>query len=74
VALLLGSPVEQRRVTQIKNVELRGSALAELHNIQIEHLKQWRALRESKHEEAEEELPKLLLLINAISGGLKSTG
>ncbi len=74
VALLLGGSTEERRITQIKNVQLRGRGLTELHSIQIAHLKNWRRLRTSKPEQAEALLPKLLLLITAISGGLKSTG
>lgn len=74
VALLLGGEVEERRVAQINNVQLRGNALADLHNIQIAHLKDWRSLRLSEPEQAEGLLPKLLLLITAISGGLKGTG
>lgn len=74
IASLLGGATEQRRITQIKNVELRGSGLAALHNIQINYLKQWRNLRSTNPEQAEAILPKLLMLINAISGGLKSTG
>ena len=71
---LMHLPTEERRLTRMENIRLRGSALDSLHRMQIHELQNWRAVRTQDTPEAEEQLIKLLLLVNAISGGLKGTG
>lgn len=71
---LMNSPATDRRLTQLENVRLRGRALSILHHMQIDHIKKWRSLRESDPAAADQLLLKLLLLVNALAGGLKGTG
>jgi phosphoenolpyruvate carboxylase len=71
---LMKSPTEDRRQAQLENIKLRGKGLALLHDIQIEDVKTWRALKEAGNKDADAVLGKLLLQVNAIAGGLKSTG
>jgi phosphoenolpyruvate carboxylase len=70
---LMGSPKIQRRYVKLQDSIRRNQALQILHNLQIDYLKQWRKLR-TKNAADEELLNSLLLTVNAISGGLKSTG
>lgn len=63
-----------RRITKLDDIALRKEALMTLHNIQIEHLVKWREIREINPEKSETYLLQLLLLVNALSGGLKGTG
>ncbi len=64
-----------RRPRMSKTLEIRETPLAVLHKQQISLLKDWRALlAEGKETEAETLFPKLLLSINAISSGLRTTG
>jgi phosphoenolpyruvate carboxylase len=74
IELLMGAPAKDRRLSRLENNKLRGKALEILHHIQIESLKAWRALPEGDTEQRESLLLKLLLLVNALSGGLKGTG
>ncbi len=71
---LLEGPVEARRSAKLENNRLRNGALQVLHQQQIAHLKAWRALRETEPERSEALLLQLLLLVNALAGGIKSTG
>ncbi len=71
---LLGSTVDQRRLSRLENVKLRKAALDMLHEIQLQSLTSWRTLRENDSEKANQLLLKLLLLVNVLSGGLKGTG
>ncbi|BFP39387.1 phosphoenolpyruvate carboxylase [Flavobacteriaceae bacterium GF1] len=71
---LMGSSVEDRRISRLENNRLRKEALGILHEIQMESLKKWRKLKESDSQEANELLLMLLLLVNTLSGGLKNTG
>jgi phosphoenolpyruvate carboxylase len=71
--LLKGSR-SKRRVTKLDNIHLRTEALNRLHDIQIEYLIKWREIRDTNPELSETYLLRLLLLVNAISGGLKGTG
>ena len=74
IAHLFGSPAEVRRTAQLNNVARRGPPLRTLHRLQLEPLKDWRARADKESPEAEHILTKLLLLTNAIAGGLKHTG
>ncbi len=63
--------VEERRPRMIKTLALRADALLVLHRRQIEVLKEWRA---ADGEAAQAILPRVLLSINAIASGLRTTG
>jgi phosphoenolpyruvate carboxylase len=72
---LLGGNRIRRRPRLVKAIEIRRQALARLHREQISLLRAWReALRHDRAEEAERILPSLLVTVNAIAGGLKTTG
>lgn len=71
---LTESSVEERRVAKLQNVELRNDALKILHQIQLDYLTKWRSLLAEGSEESNRYLLELLLLVNALSGGLKGTG
>jgi len=66
--------VETRRVSKLEDNKLRKDALKILHQMQIETLVNWRNIDDKNSEEAQRMLLSLLLLVNALSGGLKSTG
>ncbi len=71
---IFGGSLESRRPRMIKTLHLRAHALRILHQQQIELLKKWRAARASGSPEAERLLPKVLLSVNAIASGLRTTG
>lgn len=71
---VMGASVESRRISKLENNKLRNSALKVLHDIQIDYLVKWRGIRESDPKLSDQYLLELLLLVNALSGGLKSTG
>ena len=72
---LRGSPMSARRPRMLKTLNLRADALRVLHSQEIHLLRRWRALRKSgDHAAAEKMLPELLLSINAIASGLRTTG
>jgi phosphoenolpyruvate carboxylase len=72
---LRGSPMEERRPRMLKTLHLRAEALRILHHQQIALLREWRGKRTAGHEdEADAMLPDLLLSINAIASGLRTTG
>jgi phosphoenolpyruvate carboxylase len=59
----------------LRTLELRSEALRILHSQQISLLSRWRnLLLEKRTEEADALLPELLLSINAIASGLRTTG
>jgi phosphoenolpyruvate carboxylase len=74
VADLFELPREKRRVSQIENNARRSNALHILHELHLDYLRQWRQAVAQQSKEAEPLLLHLLLLTNALSGGLKSTG
>ena len=70
---ILGGDRDGRRFAKKHDSELRNKGLAPLHKIQLEEIKKWRA--QDNHEEPREQLlHKQLLVVNALAGGLKSTG
>lgn len=72
---LRGSPMDQRRPRMLRTLELRAEALLILHRQQISLLNEWREKGETGEEaEADKMLPDLLLSINAIASGLRTTG
>jgi len=71
---IFGGSLESRRPRMIKTLHLRANALRILHQQQIEILKRWRAARAAGSPDAEKLLPKVLLSVNAIASGLRTTG
>lgn len=72
---IFNSGFEQRRPRMSKTLAIREEPLKVLHHQQVELIKQWRALKaDGKEEVAEALFPKILLSINAISSGLRTTG
>jgi phosphoenolpyruvate carboxylase len=75
LANLFGHSFEVRRPRMHQTLQLRASALQLLHRQQIQLLSRWRTLRKEDNEEAAAKLlPDLLLSINAIASGLRTTG
>jgi len=73
--LLYGHGLRERRPRMYEMIELRSKSLEPLHQLQIEQLKTWRKLKcNGKEKDAEALLPDMLLVLNAISSGLGSTG
>ncbi len=59
----------------LKTLTLRADALRVLHLQEIQLLRRWRGLRKAGDvATAESMLPELLLSINAIASGLRTTG
>jgi phosphoenolpyruvate carboxylase len=72
---LFGDNRRQRRPRLLKAIEIRRHALIRLHREQIALLRVWReALREERTKDAERTFTALLVTVNAIAGGLKTTG
>ena len=70
-----GRSTMSRRPRAAKTLALRADALLVLHHQQIELLHRWRSLqRNGEDEAAKRMLPELLLSINAIASGLRTTG
>jgi phosphoenolpyruvate carboxylase len=70
-----GASMAARRPRMLKTLELRAEALRVLHAQEIALLRQWRGVRAAGDEAAAEKmLPDLLLSINAIASGLRTTG
>jgi phosphoenolpyruvate carboxylase len=73
LADLMGNDIEARRPNLLNTLQRRSSALTMLNYYQIQLLREWRAQTEPA-KEANPLLDKLLLTVNAIAGGLKTTG
>lgn len=72
---LLGGPIQKRRPNFANTIARRSTALRVLHEQQISLLALWRqAQNDNDHAAAEHHLQNLLLTVNAIAGGLKTTG
>ncbi|MGE0406002.1 MAG: phosphoenolpyruvate carboxylase [Candidatus Korobacteraceae bacterium] len=72
---LFGGTIPERRPRFVKVAGMRREALYRLHWEQIRMLREWRtAIRDGHPEEAERVLLPLLTTVNAIAGGLKTTG
>ncbi len=73
---VFGVPLAERRQRTALTMQLRRAGLDALHRRQIELLRSWRdaALQQQETARREACLVELLLTINAISSGLKSTG
>lgn len=71
---VFGGSLEERRPRMGKTLLLRARALALLHEQQIAIIKDWRTARAENPTKAETLLPRVLLSINAIASGLRTTG
>jgi phosphoenolpyruvate carboxylase len=71
---VFGGSLEERRPRMGKTLRLRARALALLHEQQIQTIRQWRLARVENPSKADEFLPRVLLSINAIASGLRTTG
>ncbi|MGF1679239.1 MAG: phosphoenolpyruvate carboxylase [Candidatus Methylacidiphilales bacterium] len=70
-----GSTLEERRPRMVKTLRIREQGLRYLHHLQISLLKAWRASDPaSRSKETQNLLPDLMLSINAIASGLRTTG
>lgn len=75
LAELFDGPMEERRPRMAKTLGIREAPLRVLHRQQISLLREWRQhVADEKEAEAEAIFPKLLLSINAIASGLRTTG
>jgi phosphoenolpyruvate carboxylase len=74
IAALFEEPASVRRVSVYDNAKRRESVLHALHQLQITSMKEWRNLQQAQSDDAGKLLEKLLMITNAISGGLKNTG
>jgi phosphoenolpyruvate carboxylase len=68
------APREQRRPRMTRTLRLRDAGLRRLHRHQIRLLRDWRTMREAGDSRADGVLPTVLLSINAIASGLRTTG
>ncbi|MDP8225813.1 MAG: phosphoenolpyruvate carboxylase [Candidatus Lernaella stagnicola] len=72
---LFGGTIESRRPRLLGTLRRREKALLLLHERQIELLTRWRdLLRRDQTDDAEALLPRVLLSINALASGLRTTG
>lgn len=72
---VFGTPLAERRPRLSRTLALREEGLRALHSRQIALTRRWRELRAAgRHDEAEAMLPSLLMTVNAIAGGLRTTG
>jgi phosphoenolpyruvate carboxylase len=69
---ILGGTLRNRRPRFYKTLQARDEGLNVLHADQIRLLRQWRATESEK--DRNEQLPALLLTVNAIASGLRTTG
>jgi phosphoenolpyruvate carboxylase len=75
LAALFEGPMDERRPRMARTLAIREEPLRVLHHQQITLLRQWRAHLAADHNAAADALlPKLLLTINAIASGLRTTG
>ena len=74
IEYLMDSSQEKRRISKLENIKLRKPALDKLHKLQLSALENWRETKNQQSDESEALLLKLLLVVNVLAGGLKSTG
>jgi len=73
--LIYGGTLKEKYFNVYRFIENRQEGLGKLHSLQIDLLKRWRDHKATgNQEQAESLLPELLLTVNAISGGLRTTG
>ncbi len=71
---ILGGNREERRFAKLMDNDLRHKGLEPLHTVQLEEIKKWRSKPEGDEEIKAKLLHNQLLIVNALAGGLKSTG
>jgi len=71
---ILGGNKTDRRFAKLMDNEIRSLGLTPLHELQVEEIKKWRAKPEGDEELKAKLLHNQLLIVNALAGGLKSTG
>ncbi len=73
---LFKEPLAERRPMQLAAMSLRKASLAVLHRQQINLLQKWRLTQgiDSDSDEAKKLLNELFLSVNAIAGGIRTTG
>lgn len=69
---ILGGTLKARRPRFYKTLQAREHGLNVLHAEQVRLLRLWRSMTDKR--EREEQLPALLLTVNAIASGLRTTG
>ena len=70
-----GSPLAKRRPRLVRTLAMRDTGLRALHAHQIALIRRWRSLSDAGDKpQAEALLPTLLLSVNAIASGLRTTG
>ncbi|MEF3275899.1 MAG: phosphoenolpyruvate carboxylase [Chloroflexus sp.] len=74
LSAIFGMPIAQRRPQITATLARRQIGLEPLHQRQIALLRQWRAQQAANDPAADETLTDLLLLVNAIAAGLRTTG
>jgi phosphoenolpyruvate carboxylase len=74
MAEVFGGSLEARRPRMLKTLGLRANALRVLHEQQIRLLAQYRAAKSAGSDDTQKLLPKVLLSVNAIASGLRTTG
>ncbi|MFZ9963800.1 MAG: phosphoenolpyruvate carboxylase [Terrimicrobiaceae bacterium] len=74
MAEVFGGSMEERRPRMTKTLALRSEGLKTLHHHQIDLLRRWRSARAAQSPEKDRLLPRVLLGINAIASGLRTTG
>jgi phosphoenolpyruvate carboxylase len=68
-------PVAERRSTLVTSIEMRAAALRRIHDAQLALLPRWRRARKEGDEATSAHLlTHLLMTVNAIAAGLRSTG
>jgi phosphoenolpyruvate carboxylase len=73
--VLYGGPLTEQRPRISAMLGLRAQGLRDLHGHQVALLRQWRELLAAdRTTESADLLPSLLLTVNAIAGGLRTTG
>ncbi len=73
--IFYGGSLKEKFFNVFRFIDMRREGLNELHRLQIDLLKRWRDHKTSgRAEDAEAMLPELLLTVNAIASGLRSTG
>ncbi|KZK74102.1 MAG: phosphoenolpyruvate carboxylase [Pelodictyon luteolum] len=75
IDILYSKPLATQRLNVNRFIELRREGLGLLHRWQVKRIAEWRLLMdEGRKEQADAMLPELFLTVNAISGGLRTTG
>ena len=67
--------LEERRPRTARMLDIRKGKLQKLHKMQVAGIKEWRQLKaEGQMSAADVKLTELLLVVNAIASGLRTTG